>query len=86
MKNTFRKLFAVLYKICLAAFIILGIIIVIAQLIGAVIGSGVLVSGVNATLGTVSIVAAALCALSAFIYSYLRDKETEAQEKPMSKE
>lgn len=86
MKNACRKFFSVLYKICLVAFMILGIIIVVAQLIGSVIGSGVLVNGVSSALGTISIVAAALCALAAFIFSYLRDKKTDGQEKQMSKE
>lgn len=75
MKNTVYKICMVIFEITLPLFLIMGTILVFTQLIGALMGNGALVKGINTALKTYSVWVACVCAFSGFIMSYTREKK-----------
>jgi hypothetical protein len=66
-----RRVTMPLFKLGLAVFLLLGIVVVICQAIGIVIGSPSLASGVTDHLGLPMTVAAGITGLLGFVMSYL---------------
>lgn len=69
-----RKVCMVVFKVTLPLFLLMGVVLVLGQLIGAIIGNGALVLGINTALKTYSIWVASACAFSGFIMGYLKKK------------
>lgn len=66
-----RRVTMPLFKLGLAVFLLLGIIVVVCQAIGIIVGSGSLASGVTDHLGLPMTVAAGVTGLLGFVMSYL---------------
>lgn len=75
MKKTIYNICMVVFEITLPLFLLMGTVLVLTQLVGALIGNGAVVLGINSTLKTYSIWAASVCAFSGFIMSYVREKK-----------
>lgn len=69
-----HKICLVVFQITLPLFLLMGTVLVLGQLIGAIIGNGALVLGINTALKTYSIWVASICAFSGFIMGYLKNK------------
>ena len=65
----------VVFEITLPLFLLMGTALVLTQLVGALIGNGAIVLGINSALKTYSIWVASVCAFSGFIMSYCREKK-----------
>lgn len=65
----------IVFEITLPLFLLMGMILVLTQLVGALMGNGALVLGINSALKTYSIWVASICAFSGFIMSYVREKK-----------
>ena len=65
----------VVFEITLPLFLLMGTVLVLTQLVGALIGNGAIVLGINSVLKTYSIWVASVCAFSGFIMSYVREKK-----------
>lgn len=65
----------IVFEITLPLFLLMGTVLVLTQMIGALLGNGALVLGINSALKTYSIWAASICAFSGFIMSYVREKK-----------
>ena len=65
----------VVFEITHPLFLLMGTVLVLAQLVGALIGNGAIVLGINSALKTYSIWVASVCAFSGFIMSYVREKK-----------
>lgn len=65
----------VVFEITLPLFLLMGTVLVLTQLVGALIGNGAIVLGINSALKTYSIWVASVCAFSGFIMSYVREKK-----------
>ena len=70
MKKTIYNFCMVVFEVTLPLFLIMGAILVFGQLIGALMGNGAFVKGINDALWVASI-----CAFSGFIMSYTREKK-----------
>lgn len=77
MKKMIYNICMVVFEITLPLFLLMGTILVLTQLVGAVIGNGAIVLNINTALKTYSIWAASVCALSGFIMSYVKEKKTK---------
>lgn len=75
MKKTLYHICVVVFEITLPLFVILGAILVFTQLVGAILGNGAIVLGIDNTLKFYATLVSCICAFSAFISSYLRDKD-----------
>lgn len=75
MKKTIYNICMIVFEITLPLFLLMGTVLVLTQLIGALLGNGALVLGINSALKTYSIWAASICAFSGFIMSYVRKKK-----------
>lgn len=75
MKKTIYNICMVVFEITLPLFLLMGTVLVFGQLIGALIGNGAMVLGLNTALKTYSIWVASICAFSGFIMSYTREKK-----------
>lgn len=75
MKKTIYNICMIVFEITLPLFLLMGTVLVLTQLIGALLGNGALVLGINSALKTYSIWAASICAFSGFIMSYVREKK-----------
>ena len=74
MKVTIYSICRVVFEITLPLFLLMGAILVFGQLIGALMGNGAMVLGLNSALKTYSVWVASVCAFSGFIMSYTRKK------------
>lgn len=75
MKKTIYNICMVVFMITLPLFLIMGAVLVFGQLIGALLGNGAFVLGINTALKTYSVWVASVCAFSGFIMSYTREKK-----------
>lgn len=75
MKKTIYNFCMVVFEVTLPLFLIMGAILVFGQLIGALMGKGAFVKGINDALKTYSVWVASICAFSGFIMSYTREKK-----------
>lgn len=75
MKKTIYNICMIVFEITLPLFLLMGTVLVLTQMIGALLGNGALVLGINSALKTYSIWAASICAFSGFIMSYVREKK-----------
>ena len=75
MKKTIYNICMVIFEITLPLFLLMGTVLVLTQLVGALIGNGALVLGINYALKTYSIWVASVCAFAGFIMSYCKDKK-----------
>lgn len=75
MKKTIYNICMVIFEITLPLFLLMGAVLVFTQLIGALIGNGAIVLGINSALKTYSIWVASICAFSGFIMGYTKDKK-----------
>lgn len=75
MKKTIYDICMVIFEITLPLFLLMGAVLVLTQLVGALIGNGAIVLGINNALKTYSIWVASICAFSGFIMSYVREKK-----------
>lgn len=75
MKKTIYNICMVVFEITLPLFLVMGAVLVFTQLIGALIGNGAVVLGINTAIKTYSIWVASICAFSGFIMGYTRDKK-----------
>lgn len=75
MKKTIYNICMVVFEITLPLFLLMGTVLVLTQLVGALIGNGAIVLGINSALKTYSIWVASVCAFSGFIMSYVREKK-----------
>lgn len=72
MKETIYKICMVIFEITLPLFILMGAVLVFTQLIGALLGNGALVLGINSAIKTYSVWVASICAFSGFIMGYTK--------------
>lgn len=77
MKNTISKILVAIYGVSLVVFLLAGIVLVVSQLIGSMLGLGSLVLATYYKLGSIAILAAAICGLSAFINSYFSGTDSK---------
>lgn len=75
MKKTIYNICMVVFEITLPLFLVMGAVLVFTQLIGALIGNGAIVLGINTAVKTYSIWVSSICAFSGFIMGYTRDKK-----------
>ena len=75
MKKTIYNTCMVIFEITLPLFLLMGAVLVFTQLIGALIGNGAIVRGINSAIKTYSIWVASVCAFSGFIMGYTKDKK-----------
>lgn len=75
MKKTIYSICMVIFEITLPLFLIMGAVLVFTQLIGALLGNGALVMGIDDAIKTYSIWVASICAFSGFIMSYTRERK-----------
>lgn len=75
MKKMLYNICMIIFEVTLPLFLIMGAILVFGQLIGALIGNGAFVQGINDVLKTYSVWIASICAFSGFIMSYTREKK-----------
>lgn len=75
MKKTIYNICMAVFEITLPLFLVLGAVLVFTQLIGALIGNGAIVLGINTAVKTYSIWVSSICAFSGFIMGYTRDKK-----------
>lgn len=75
MKKTIYNICMVVFEITLPLFLVMGAVLVFTQLIGALIGNGAIVLGINTAIKTYSIWVSSICAFSGFIMGYTRDKK-----------
>ena len=75
MKKMIYNICMIVFEITLPLFLLMGTVLVLAQLVGALMGNGALVLGINSALKTYSIWVASICAFSGFIMSYVREKK-----------
>lgn len=75
MKKAIYDICMVIFEITLPLFLLMGTVLVLTQLVGALIGNGAIVLGINNALKTYSIWVASICAFSGFIMSYVREKK-----------
>lgn len=66
-----KKLIAALFWISLAAFMLLGAIVVFGQLLGAIVQQPAWMLALDETPSTLAFVMSTICALSAFVLQYL---------------
>ncbi|MEV1176089.1 hypothetical protein [Nonomuraea sp. NPDC049784] len=66
-----KRLTMILFKIGLVVFLALGVVVVLAQAVGLVIGNPGLVSGAVSALGMAMTVSAGVTGLLGFVMSYL---------------
>lgn len=66
-----QRVLAVLFKVSLVAFLVLGAALVLSQLVGVIVGSGTIVEGVSATLAVPMTVMAGIAGLLGFVMSYV---------------
>ena len=77
MKNTISKILVAIYGVSLVVFLLAGIVLVVSQLIGSMLGLGSLVLAAYYKLGSIAILADAICGLSAFINSYFSGTDSK---------
>lgn len=79
MRQMIYKICMIVFEITLPLFILMGAVLVFTQLVGALIGNGALVLGINHALETYSVWVASICAFSGFIMGYVKPakKQTE---------
>ena len=75
MKKTIYNICMVVFEITLPLFLLMGAVLVFGQLIGALMGNGTIVLGLNNAIKTYSVWVASVCAFSGFIMSYVREKK-----------
>lgn len=75
MKKTIYNICMVIFEITLPLFLLMGAVLVFTQLIGALIGNGAIVLGINTAIKTYSIWVASICAFAGFIMGYTKDKK-----------
>lgn len=75
MKKTIYNICMAVFEITLPLFLVMGAVLVFTQLIGALIGNGAIVLGINTAVKTYSIWVSSICAFSGFIMGYTRDKK-----------
>ena len=75
MKKMIYNICMIVFEITLPLFLLMGTVLVLTQLVGALMGNGALVLGINSALKTYSIWVASICAFSGFIMSYVREKK-----------
>lgn len=75
-----RQVTMPLFKLGLAVFLLLGVVVVVCQAVGIIIGSAGLVSGVVAHLGLPMTVAAGVTGLLGFAMSYLFTWDNQADD------
>ena len=75
MKKTIYNICMAVFQITLPLFLLMGTVLVFAQLIGALMGNGAIVMGIDDALKTYSVWGASVCAFSGFIMSYTREKK-----------
>ena len=63
------------FEITLPLFVILGAVLVFTQLVGAILGNGAVVLGIDNALKFYATLISCICAFSAFFSSYLKDKD-----------
>lgn len=77
MKKTLYQICMVIFNITLPLFLLMGAVLVFGQLLGAVLGNGTLVLGLNEALKMYSIWVSSICAFSGFIMGYLKDTKSK---------
>ena len=75
MKKTIYSICMVVFEITLPLFLLMGAVLVFGQLIGALMGNGAIVLGLNTAIKTYSVWVASICEFSGFIMSYVREKK-----------
>lgn len=75
MKKTLYRICVVVFEITLPLFVILGAILVFTQLVGAIMGNGAVVLGIDNAVKFYATLISCICAFSAFFSSYLKDKD-----------
>lgn len=75
MKKTLYRICVVVFEITLPLFVILGAVLVFTQLVGAIMGNGAVVLGIDNALKFYATLISCICAFSAFFSSYLKDKD-----------
>lgn len=75
MKTTINNICMVIFEITLPLFLLMGTALVLTQLVGALMGNGALVLGINSALKTYSIWVASICAFSGYIMGYTNPKK-----------
>ena len=75
MKKTIYSICMVVFEITLPLFLLMGAVLVFGQLIGALMGNGAIVLGLNNAIKTYSVWVASVCAFSGFIMSYVIEKK-----------
>lgn len=75
MKKTLYRICVVVFEITLPLFVILGAVLVFTQLVGAILGNGAVVLGIDNALKFYATLISCICAFSAFFSSYLKDKD-----------
>ena len=75
MKKTIYNICMVVFEITLPLFLLMGAVLVFGQLIGALMGNGAIVLGLNNAIKTYSVWVVSVCAFSVFIMSYVREKK-----------
>lgn len=75
MKKAIYRICLLIFEITLPIFVILGGILVLTQLVGAILGNGALVLGISDALKIYATWTACICAFSAFVISYVKEKK-----------
>ncbi|MDR3728340.1 MAG: hypothetical protein Q3X94_00980 [Oscillospiraceae bacterium] len=75
MKKTLYRICVVVFEITLPLFVVLGAVLVFTQLVGAILGNGAVVLGIDNALKFYATLISCICAFSAFFSSYLKDKD-----------
>lgn len=75
MKNTLLQICMAVFTVTLPLFMLLGIVIVLGQIVGIIMGNGALVLGISSALKVYSTWVASVCAFSGFFVSYLKPKK-----------
>lgn len=75
MKTTIHNICMIVFQITLPLFLFMGTVLVMTQLVGALMGNGALVLGINDALKTYSVWVASVCAFSGYIMGYTKPKK-----------
>lgn len=76
MREAVVKILMTVFTICLAAFVIMGLVIVLTQVFAMIIGNGALSIGVSDLLLKPTVAVSAAAGISGWLYSYIAKKAT----------
>lgn len=78
MKENLYRILSAVFTVTVILFMLMGAAIVLVQLVGVILGNGVLVLGISKTLKNLSTEIAALCGFAGFFAAYLKPKKKAA--------